>query len=166
MSSTGSCSEADPELCSLQKTQEQREKRHRYVRRGCFFSCVLFLRSSSLRFICDNLALPVPCHWERINTDEPYQVSRWTQTHSRIRVLPPEESDHLKVKRMDLGPCRLESVKKCGCSFILSKSHHRHAVEMMCGCWIKKDTFKFTQVIFPSVCNLFNIIQIHETQWQ
>lgn len=27
-----------------------------------------------LRFICDNLALPVPCHWERVNTDEPYQV--------------------------------------------------------------------------------------------
>lgn len=27
------------------------------------------------RFICDNLALPVPCHWERVNTDEPYQVS-------------------------------------------------------------------------------------------
>uniref|UniRef100_A0A3Q3D5T2 Poly [ADP-ribose] polymerase n=1 Tax=Hippocampus comes TaxID=109280 RepID=A0A3Q3D5T2_HIPCM len=25
-------------------------------------------------FICDNLALPVPCHWERINTDEPYQL--------------------------------------------------------------------------------------------
>lgn len=30
--------------------------------------------SPSPRFICDNLALPVPCHWERINTDEPYQV--------------------------------------------------------------------------------------------
>lgn len=43
---------------------------------------VLFLCSSSLslsvRFICDNLALPVPCHWERINTDEPYQVSKIT----------------------------------------------------------------------------------------
>lgn len=32
----------------------------------------------SVRFICDNLALPVPCHWERINTDEPYQVSKIT----------------------------------------------------------------------------------------
>lgn len=34
-----------------------------------------------VRFICDNLALPVPCHWERINTDEPYQVLhllKWT----------------------------------------------------------------------------------------
>ncbi|XP_030198263.1 protein mono-ADP-ribosyltransferase PARP11 isoform X2 [Gadus morhua] len=30
--------------------------------------------ATGFRFICDNLALPVPCHWERINTDEPYQL--------------------------------------------------------------------------------------------
>ncbi|XP_060939931.1 protein mono-ADP-ribosyltransferase PARP11 [Limanda limanda] len=29
---------------------------------------------TGFRFICDNLALPVPCHWEKINTDEPYQL--------------------------------------------------------------------------------------------
>ncbi|CDR00028.1 unnamed protein product [Oncorhynchus mykiss] len=33
-----------------------------------------FHSATGFRFICDNLALPVPCHWERINTDEPYQV--------------------------------------------------------------------------------------------
>ncbi|XP_035257836.1 protein mono-ADP-ribosyltransferase PARP11-like isoform X2 [Anguilla anguilla] len=31
--------------------------------------------ATSFRFICDNLALPVPSHWERINTEEPFQVS-------------------------------------------------------------------------------------------
>ncbi|XP_028305766.1 protein mono-ADP-ribosyltransferase PARP11-like [Gouania willdenowi] len=30
--------------------------------------------ATGFRFICDNLALPVPCHWERIDTDEPYQL--------------------------------------------------------------------------------------------
>ncbi|XP_077450054.1 protein mono-ADP-ribosyltransferase PARP11-like isoform X2 [Stigmatopora argus] len=30
--------------------------------------------ATGFRFICDNLALPVPCHWERINTDEPFQA--------------------------------------------------------------------------------------------
>uniref|UniRef100_A0A8B9RBA0 Poly [ADP-ribose] polymerase n=1 Tax=Astyanax mexicanus TaxID=7994 RepID=A0A8B9RBA0_ASTMX len=30
--------------------------------------------ATGFRFICDNLALPVPCHWERVNTDEPYQL--------------------------------------------------------------------------------------------
>ncbi|XP_034019210.1 protein mono-ADP-ribosyltransferase PARP11 [Thalassophryne amazonica] len=30
--------------------------------------------ATDFRFICDNLALPVPCHWERINADEPYQL--------------------------------------------------------------------------------------------
>ncbi|XP_061085443.1 protein mono-ADP-ribosyltransferase PARP11-like isoform X1 [Conger conger] len=30
--------------------------------------------ATSFRFICDNLALPVPSHWERINTEEPYQL--------------------------------------------------------------------------------------------
>lgn len=34
--------------------------------------------ATGFRFICDNLALPVPCHWERINMDEPYQVSNIT----------------------------------------------------------------------------------------
>ncbi|KPP67272.1 poly-like [Scleropages formosus] len=29
---------------------------------------------TGFRFICDNLALPVPAHWERINTEEPYQL--------------------------------------------------------------------------------------------
>lgn len=49
-----------------------------------FFFCQMFLfffippSAHSDRFICDNLALPVPCHWERINTDEPYQVSQAT----------------------------------------------------------------------------------------
>eukprot|EP00063_Salmo_salar_P070246 XP_014045081.1 PREDICTED: poly [ADP-ribose] polymerase 11-like [Salmo salar] len=33
-----------------------------------------FHSATGFRFICDNLALPVPCHWERINTDEPYQL--------------------------------------------------------------------------------------------
>lgn len=28
------------------------------------------------RFICDNPALPVPSHWERVNTEEPYQVCK------------------------------------------------------------------------------------------
>lgn len=52
--------------------------------------------SPTPRFICDNLALPVPCHWERINTDEPYQVREkgcvWTiccvSTSFRQRALP------------------------------------------------------------------------------
>ncbi|XP_028809578.1 protein mono-ADP-ribosyltransferase PARP11-like isoform X2 [Denticeps clupeoides] len=30
--------------------------------------------ATAFRFVCDNLALPVPCHWENINTDEPYQL--------------------------------------------------------------------------------------------
>lgn len=46
------------------------------------YSC---LSSFSLRFICDNLALPVPCHWERINTDEPYQVSKVTTDVKDVR---------------------------------------------------------------------------------
>ncbi|XP_066580426.1 protein mono-ADP-ribosyltransferase PARP11 [Amia ocellicauda] len=29
---------------------------------------------TGFRFICDNLALPVPSHWEMINTDDPYQL--------------------------------------------------------------------------------------------
>ncbi|XP_048865119.1 protein mono-ADP-ribosyltransferase PARP11 [Brienomyrus brachyistius] len=29
---------------------------------------------TSFRFICDNLALPIPVHWERINTEETYQL--------------------------------------------------------------------------------------------
>lgn len=39
---------------------------------------IIPLSVQSVRFICDNLALPVPCHWESINTDEPYQVSEVT----------------------------------------------------------------------------------------
>ncbi|KAF5897154.1 poly [ADP-ribose] polymerase 11-like, partial [Clarias magur] len=30
--------------------------------------------ATGFRFICDNLALPVPSNWERVNTDEPYQL--------------------------------------------------------------------------------------------
>nr|XP_006633812.2 PREDICTED: poly [ADP-ribose] polymerase 11-like [Lepisosteus oculatus] len=29
---------------------------------------------TAFRFICDNLALPVPSHWEFVDTDQPYQV--------------------------------------------------------------------------------------------
>lgn len=47
-----------------------------------------------VRFICDNLALPVPCHWERINTDEPYQVSGATS------FLPRGEMEGMKI-----SPC-------------------------------------------------------------
>lgn len=49
----------------------------------------LLLRSSSLsvRFICDNLALPVPCHWERINTDEPYQVGKTKNKSDSFKVV-------------------------------------------------------------------------------
>lgn len=55
-------------------------------------SGVQFYSSSSIpvRFICDNLALPVPCHWERINTDEPYQVCKIRNTlgTGRDSILP------------------------------------------------------------------------------
>lgn len=30
--------------------------------------------ATDFRFICDNPALPVPSHWERVNTEEPYQL--------------------------------------------------------------------------------------------
>lgn len=49
---------------------------HKYSQ--SYSSVLLLPLSLSVRFICDNLALPVPCHWERINTDEPYQVSKIT----------------------------------------------------------------------------------------
>lgn len=71
------------------ETQGARENRHmiflNYIgaltehKYSQSYSSVLLLPLSlSVRFICDNLALPVPCHWERINTDEPYQVSKIT----------------------------------------------------------------------------------------
>lgn len=65
--------------------------------------------SLSVRFICDNLALPVPCHWERINTDEPYQVCKITNTGLEVKSLPPQTAHHFKKVpekfHQDFGPC-------------------------------------------------------------
>lgn len=49
---------------------------------------------------------------------------------------------------------------------ISPQARGRDDVWELCGCLIKKDTFKFAQVTFPSMRNFFNIIQIHKTQWQ
>lgn len=58
--------------------QKQGEKLTVYTSSQC---SDIFLLLGCFRFICDNLALPVPCHWERINTDEPYQVQLYYQEY-------------------------------------------------------------------------------------
>ncbi|XP_061085445.1 uncharacterized protein LOC133119062 isoform X2 [Conger conger] len=63
--------------------------------------------ATSFRFICDNLALPVPSHWERINTEEPYQEegpAEKDQTNGRGREDalprdgPQQRSGHLHLQ--------------------------------------------------------------------
>uniref|UniRef100_A0A1A8KC07 Poly [ADP-ribose] polymerase n=1 Tax=Nothobranchius kuhntae TaxID=321403 RepID=A0A1A8KC07_NOTKU len=73
--------------------------------------------ATGFRFICDNLALPVPCHWERINTDETYQLiqlSRDTYEFKEVARLYERTMDHplksiQRIQNLDLWEffCRL-----------------------------------------------------------
>ncbi|XP_022605257.1 protein mono-ADP-ribosyltransferase PARP11-like isoform X1 [Xiphias gladius] len=66
--------------------------------------------ATGFRFICDNLALPVPCHWERINTDEPYQLiqlGRDTYEFKEVARLYERTMDHpiksiQRIQNLDL----------------------------------------------------------------
>ncbi|XP_060936186.1 protein mono-ADP-ribosyltransferase PARP11-like isoform X1 [Limanda limanda] len=66
--------------------------------------------ATGFRFICDNLALPVPCHWERINTDEPYQLiqlGRDTYEFKEVARLYEKTMDHpiksiQRIQNLDL----------------------------------------------------------------
>ncbi|KAF7229210.1 protein mono-ADP-ribosyltransferase PARP11 isoform X2 [Nothobranchius furzeri] len=66
--------------------------------------------ATGFRFICDNLALPVPCHWERINTDETYQLiqlSRDTYEFKEVARLYERTMDHplksiQRIQNLDL----------------------------------------------------------------
>ncbi|XP_024913263.1 poly [ADP-ribose] polymerase 11 isoform X5 [Cynoglossus semilaevis] len=66
--------------------------------------------ATGFRFICDNLALPVPCHWERINTDEPYQLiqlKRDTYEFKEVARLYDRTMNHpiksiQRIQNMDL----------------------------------------------------------------
>nr|XP_004548335.2 uncharacterized protein LOC101482593 isoform X3 [Maylandia zebra] len=89
--------------------------------------------ATGFRFICDNLALPVPCHWERINTDEPYQVSteliqlgRDTYEFKEVARLYERTMDHpiksiQRIQNLDLWEffCRKHSCEKSSEHWIL-----------------------------------------------
>ncbi|XP_036005027.1 protein mono-ADP-ribosyltransferase PARP11 isoform X5 [Fundulus heteroclitus] len=85
--------------------------------------------ATGFRFICDNLALPVPCHWERINTDEPYQLiqlGRDTYEFKEVARLYERTMDHpiksiQRIQNLDLWEffCRKHSCEKSSALWIL-----------------------------------------------
>ncbi|XP_030575574.1 protein mono-ADP-ribosyltransferase PARP11-like isoform X2 [Archocentrus centrarchus] len=85
--------------------------------------------ATGFRFICDNLALPVPCHWERINTDEPYQLiqlGRDTYEFKEVARLYDRTMDHpiksiQRIQNLDLWEffCRKHSYEKSSEHWIL-----------------------------------------------
>ncbi|XP_036976850.1 uncharacterized protein LOC119032134 isoform X2 [Acanthopagrus latus] len=87
--------------------------------------------ATGFRFICDNLALPVPCHWERINTDEPYQLiqlGRDTYEFKEVARLYERTMDHpiksiQRIQNLDLWEffCRKHSCEKSSAHWILRR---------------------------------------------
>ncbi|KAM6961742.1 protein mono-ADP-ribosyltransferase PARP11-like isoform 2-T2 [Tautogolabrus adspersus] len=85
--------------------------------------------ATGFRFICDNLALPVPCHWERINTDEPYQLiqlGRDTYEFKEVARLYDRTMDHpikciQRIQNLDLWEffCRKPSCEKSSARWTL-----------------------------------------------